>query len=501
MGRKVNEDVVHDGSVRKWHPWKDSLGMPYAPMFWRNGTISTVSGSVLCYCSSLSELIAEVTHRKLFVLCDDLLSEHDFSFVNELLGAKEARPYLSRSGGITALRLSSKKQNGFLVPASTWGMRGEPTQEYLQAVIDVFRLFNIESVTPASLSEKILRRTLPDKLSIYRPSLILRKDVLDNHRGGRIDTAQSGQFYSSVYEYDKNKAYLFHASPVPSPFQAPTLCSYPSIDRAFSFATGYWHVRLRAVRTAIPPILIDGRAPQEGEEISMWLWSEELRKCVEAGYMVEEITRGYGWKEMSDFMSEWRDILWKKWQQAEHISEEVRDIIKSMMVGLPGRFLRAPMYYSLIPLSEARARPRDGQEGDLALQLHWKEPGDRIFSDFAIRPIYDPESTALSPIGSYIVMKMRVELYEMMLKEYNNGRKVLSSYIDQYRINGITTLEDNLGKGLGQWKEKRYGPSWIEENRLVGANLGTGKIDVKAPGYAKDGERRQGLLDEYLKKV
>src|SRR4030095_3631274 len=99
MAKKVVEDVVHDGSVRKWHAWRDSPGMPYAPMLWRGGTISTLSGSTLCYCSSLEELIYEVTHRKLFVLCNDLLSEHDFPYANDLLGASSSRPYISKSGG------------------------------------------------------------------------------------------------------------------------------------------------------------------------------------------------------------------------------------------------------------------------------------------------------------------------------------------------------------------------------------------------------------------
>src|SRR4030095_946624 len=173
-----------------------------------------------------------------------------------------------------------------------------------------------------------------------------------------------------------------------------------------------------------------------------------------------------------------------------------------MMVGLPGRFLRQPMYYSLIPLSEARAwRPGEEGEGDRALQLHYKEEGDRIFSDYAIRPEYDRESTALSHVGAYIVMKMRVELYDIMKREHENGRTVIRTYIDCYALNARTSMPENIGTGKGQWKEKRYGPSWSEENRFIGVNLASGEIDTKTPGFERGGEKRQGLLTQFLQMI
>lgn len=492
MAKKTQEDQCHDGSIKKWHAWRDTPGMPYAPMMWHKATISTVSGSTLCYCSSLEELMNEVSHRKLFVLCKDLLSEADFSFSNELLGHQDSYPYLSKSGGVVALRISQKKRSGFLMPGATWGIRGELTREALQNIIDTFRLFDHQSSTPSSLSEKVLRSTLPDIISISRPSLVLRQDILDNHVGGRIDVARRGQFYKEIYEYDKNKAYLYHSRLVPDPFSTPVYCFSPSVDRALSFAVGYWLVVFRARSTPISPIQVAGRNPQEAEAIERWLWTPELRSCINAGYTIEKIERGYGWSSMSNFMEEWSDILWNAYMKAEHMHPQVQSIIKSMMVGLPGRFLRQPICHSLIPL-------KDAIKTDMPVMMHigpeYKE-GDRLFSDYALRPEYDRDNTALSPIGSYIVMSMRNELYQKMKQEYDNGRSVISSYIDCYRINGPTTIEDLLDADMGRWKEKRYGASWTEENRFIGANLRTGDIDVKAPGYG-DEEKRQELLDQY----
>lgn len=505
MSRKHHEDVLHDGSVTMWHAWKDQLGMPHAPMFWHHGTIQTVYGSSLCYAGNVAELIENVAGRKLFVLVRDILNEENIPYSNELLGHPSAHPYLSKSGGCIALRISHKKRSGFLVPTSTWNVKHEPDKHVLENIIAVFRLFDFQATTPSSLSEKVLRSTLPDKLFISRPSIALREDILKHNPGGRIDSAHVGHFYKEVYEYDKNKAYLAHARLVPTPFHAPHFCYAPSLDRAMSFATGYWLVLLRARKRTISPIQINGRYPEEGEEITTWLWSEELRICIEAGYTVEEISRGYGWKEMSTFMEEWSNILYKKWEQAQNMHPQIQDIIKSMMVGCLGRMLRQPMHWNLIPLSECRKHIR-GQEddGDIPLLMHmgdnWKE-GDRMCSDYAMRPEYDRESTALCHIGAYIVMKMRVELYERMLYEHEHGRHVISSYIDCYRIDASTAFPDILGTGMGQWKEKIYGPSWSEENRFRGYRLQTGKNELKAPGYGLDSPEREALEQDYAAKI
>jgi DNA polymerase type B, organellar and viral len=496
--KRNQEDQAHDGSVRKWHAWKDTSGMPYAPMMWQNGTITTAYGSALAYGNSLSELLDNVASRKLFVLCRDLLSEQDFSFSNALIGSPFSHPYLSRSGGISALRVSQKKQSGFLVPASTWGITGEITEESLKNIITVFQLFDLQSSTPASLSEKVLRTTLPDKINYSRPSLILRDDILKNTIGGRIDTAKGGQFYAEIYEYDKIWAYPSHACEVPDPGLAPVLCCMPSPERALDFPTGYWLVHLRCVSTVIAPIQINGRNPLEGEEIVRWLWTEELRACVECGYEIKKIQRGYGFRAMSNFMEQWAYLLREKWEQAKR--KEVQRIIKSMAVGLLGRFLRQPVSHLLIPLSEARPRTPGRDDGDIPLRMHlgpgYKD-GDRIISDYAMRPEYDRESTALCQVGAYVVMKMRMELYEMMRKEQKNGRKVIQSYIDCYALDGPTTLHEIIGDGMGQWKEKRYGPSWTSLNGFVGINRETGEIDARLPGYKEGSTQRLTLMSQF----
>jgi DNA polymerase type B, organellar and viral len=491
MGRKSREDVLWDGSVRLWHAWRDKPGMSHYPVFWDQGRIYTMYGKLLfSSISSPSELVHTIAHHKLFVLCRDVLSEEDIPYANELLGYPRVRPYLARSGSVAALRVAEKKSSGFLVPGRTWCYPGVVNAEVLEHLISIFLRFDFMSSTPSSLAEKILRGTIPDTMHISRPSLALRRDILDHHRGGRIDQASSGHFYKEAYEYDKIKAYLSHARYVPNPALAPVIRHFPDVSDALAYPCGYWLVTLIARARVVSPLSLDGRSPQEGEIIHIWLWSFELKDCLEAGYTLVEITRGYGFRAMSSFMEEWSDILFQAFEETE--GELERDIIKSMMVGLPGRFLRRPEIYTLIPLSEARKRTPGQDDGDIPLRLHidagWKS-GDRIFSDYAIRAEYDQESTALSQVGAYIVAAMRHELYQRMLDEHKAGNVVIRSYIDCFTTTQKTQNRDILGTHLGQWKEQYFeGPFYAEANRFVGMQQGIRK--VVAPGMEKDSEER-----------
>jgi hypothetical protein len=238
-----------------------------------------------------------------------------------------------------------------------------------------------------------------------------------------------------------------------------------------------------------------GLAPFEGQVIDKWLWTGELQDCLKAGYTLVEIKRGYGWTEMSNFMEQWSVILWEKYEQARNENEHLLECIKAMMVGLPGRFLRQPEIYTLVPIQEAIP----GQ--DMPLCLNWKEPTDRHFSDYAIRPIYDKESTALSPVGSYIVAEMRRELYHLMKEEIAHGRTIVRSYIDNYSIDGPTTL-GHVGPGMGQYREKVLHHVYAEENRFRAVQVdpyGWEEDVMVAPGFSR--ERRLLFEKDYQRIV
>jgi hypothetical protein len=199
---------------------------------------------------------------------------------------------------------------------------------------------------------------------------------------------------------------------------------------------------------------------------------------------------------MSNFMEQWSDILWEAHEKAKQRDQHLADIIKSMMVGLPGRFLRQPEQYHLIPASEAVPHK------DIPLMMHWQEDGDRKFSDYAIRPEYDPESTALSYIGSYIVAEMRRELYHRMKEEIAHGYHIIRSYIDCYAVDisdrvgaGDCSFRD-IGTNMGQWKAKEYSDVYAEENRFIGEEeYNARQLKVKAPGYGI--EQRIDFIKKY----
>lgn len=482
---KKKDNDVRVGSARKWHAWQDAPGIRQAPCFYTQGVVHAPQGA-MCV-ANVEEMIEAVAGHGLFSLCNDILDEQSMPFVNDMLGHCKATPYLSKTGSISALRLKRKRAAGFLVPATTWKWYQEPGREIVEYVTQLFQLFDYQSTTPASLSEKVLRSTLPEKIRIYRPSLMLRRDILAHHVGGRIDPPSVPGLYTFGKEYDKIKAYPDKSRLTMSPFKTPMYVPHPGLDEFFSFACAFGEVSLIAHETLLCPIQVDGRAPAEGQCITRWLWSDELHDCIEAGYTIVSINKMWCWREMSNWMEEWANILYAQYEQARNESPWFGEIIKVMMVGLPGRFLHAPEYYTLIPAGE-------GVEGrDIPLMMNWHGHGEKMFSDYAIHPNYDPESTALCAIGSYIVMAMRHELYQRMLKEVMAGRTLLGSYIDNFKLDGETVDEHLVGTGLGQYKQYDLENVYVESNRLVARMQGNDII--KAPSF--DQEQRVALWRKY----
>lgn len=200
-------------------------------------------------------------------------------------------------------------------------------------------------------------------------------------------------------------------------------------------------------------------------------------------------------------MEQWSDILWEAWWKCRNRSEHEQQIIKSMMVGVPGRFLRQPEEYLLIHKDQAQA-------GDIPIRFSHIEPDQPIFTDYVVHPVYDKEATALSPVGSYIVAEMRRELYHKMKEEEEHGHHVIRAYIDCYSIEpGSAPLGDSdsfrvLGSALGQYKEKRYTNVYAEENRFIGVKLDADGVpepfpEMRAPGFSK--EQRIELWKIYRK--
>lgn len=490
MPKRAYGDVAHDGHVTQWHRWQDKPNMRYMPAYWQAPSSIFTGLDVPSYCcTDMASLIETVTRNELFTFCNDLLSQDDFDYADELLGNNSSIPYLTKSGKVPALRLSAKRKSGFLIPASSWLYPGQPDTTLLNEVNWIFGLFGFQSVTIPSLSEKVLRATLPEILHLSRSSIGVRSTISEHGTQARIDKAEV-RFYEEANAYDKNKAYLFHSRCVPSPYMAPLYLYRPTLSELDRFPTYFVQCDFVVCPTVVAPLLIDGKNPQcMGEVLTRYLWREQLEDILDAGYKLVTIHGGYAWREMSGFMEMWGEILWEKYLIAKAHSDYAGLVVKRMMHGVPGRMLRDPYRYVLAPA-------KDAQEGDVPIQLHWRREGDKIFSDWVAHREYDRESTALTPIGDYIKMKMAQELYHRMRDEHRNGNVVIKSYVDMYATAYPSKL-GNMGAGLGQWKTKQYKNVIADGTKFIGWNVEEQENEMIAPGCAA--EKRIKLWQKYHK--
>lgn len=454
----MRDNNLCKGSSKQWHSWQDKTGMPYALTYWYDLHIFSISGLPLETFSALSadELIDFVARHGLFLFCQNILNENEFPMVHGLIGNKKTTPFLSRSGGCMAMKCKVGRYTGYIVSAGAWGWNDIPDKTFLESLLSVFKLVGFQAVTPASTSEKLLASTLPEQ-KIYIPSTVLRRDILDNNVGGRIDKAVPG-FHHVVTKYDKNKAYLHKSRYVVSPYRAPFHRHKPALEEIYDYPTGWWKCEIVASDVHIPPVQINGRKPVPGEVFERWLWTGEVLDCTEVGYQVK-IQKGYGFPEMSNFMEQWSDVLWELYIVAEGYHEYARKILKSMMVGVPGRMLRRPEKLRLVHVSEATLQ-------DIDIKIVWKE-GGKTCCDWLIRVEPDNSTGQLSQVGSFIVAEMRRELYHEMLRFELMGHNVIMSYIDCISVDGIPEYYDKEGKNLGEYKSEYYWNMYSEENRWI----------------------------------
>jgi hypothetical protein len=484
-------------TVARWHPWPEKSlkeKTPHLLTLWDQGRIWRTP-DIFSPVVDVEEIIEAVGRGRQYLFCSDPLDPFDLSFSDELLRDERATAFMQKMGKVVAVRIRGGRYSGFLIPARTWGYAGVDFS-MLDSLKDIFEKFQYEAITAAALSEKILRSTMPEKIYIYRPACHLREVLLENNGGGRIDMREEGKFYKKAFKYDINKAYLYFAQLVPDPRFPPKYHIRPRESWFYDYATpGYWRVTMVAHGSGIHPIFLteEGkrRVPKEGEQFTRWLWRDEIMACERKGYTLLFIHEGYRWPETSDFLKPWGDILWTKFSQTQ--DEDQQRIIKNMMVGLPGRFLKEPYNYLLIPRGEQ-------VDSDQPIPYNWVHHADnwqkfernnprKVFSNWYLRKEYHEESTALTPIGAYIIMQCRLEIARLAMIEELKGNELISSYIDcAVFAQPATSL--SLGPLPGQYKEERLTDVWAERNILISAE------DMRAPGF-EEGEERSELWKKY----
>src|SRR5712664_494972 len=179
-------------SVSLWHPYQDKPGQRHKLALWSDFQFDSVD-----------ETINSIAGGQYYAMADNLLDRLEVD--PDLLRDKRCENYVSRTGGMLAIRARSKRKCGYIINSDAW--KGEPSKQLLEKMKYIFDLFGYEALTPASLSEKILRMTLGRQI-IPRPTVMLRSALLENLKGGRIDTQKTAKYYPIVYENDINKAYL-----------------------------------------------------------------------------------------------------------------------------------------------------------------------------------------------------------------------------------------------------------------------------------------------------
>lgn len=489
-------------TVSPWHPWQDKPGTRHPLGLWDCQEILQ-SGKTPYYPSSADDCVQYIGRNRLYVLCRDILCQDEFPYSDELLGHPKTEPYLQKQGKVVAMRLQGGRYSGFLIPSRTWN-HPLPGQALLEDMEDAFHLVGYQGITPGSTSEKVLRSTLPKYHSIYRPSVDVRRVLLATNGGGRIDESEFSTLYPHVYTYDIKSAYLYFSRSVPSPFKPPYFHIVPDLSWVVDYPVGYWLVTMQAGGEGVHPVFLEDREhgnkcgkryPLDGEVFTRWLWSGTIRDCIEHGYTLLSCERGYRWEELSDFMAHWGDILYDAYQKADR--DTLRSIIKSMWVSLPGRFLKQPYSYQLIGQQEVR-------KGDIPIPYNWfhtlsnwqdidvNHP-PKFLTNWYVRAEYDQESTALTPIGTYIVEECRREIYRLMREEELQGNTIVGSYIDSVSFSQRAAFLERIGVKPGDLKEEIGEEGWAEMNRFL--RIVDGKLEARAPGFSD--EKRLLLLKKF----
>lgn len=467
--------MARNGHVSLWHPWMDKPGQSHELCLFDDFGFSSVE-----------ETIATLTRGKYYAITGNILR----SIPTDLIRHQRSEPYLSRNGNTAAIKIRGKRGNSFLIPAKQWSCSDNATNEVIDDMRFIFTIFNREALTPPSLSEKVLRSTLPDKLYISRPSIPLRKTLLDNRAIPRILKQKRGIKSKEAYEYDMIKAYLsIAASGVPSPFSAPIRFYHSDIwqDYPVSFMRVQGTAHVQNKRT-IQPLRIktgyDTRDAMDNETFDTWMWSGKYQDCLQAGYTME-VLEGYTWMSMSRFMETWADILYRNCEK--YREERFYPILKQMTQGLPGRFLKAPEVYTLVHLDEIKSGAFNARDC-LPIQTSWtgnESPMSDWFMAVDTESEKAVESAQLTPIGDYIVAECERKMYKAALEEEQAGNRVLRIYVDSL----TTTLPAKtltVGTKVGQFKIKRYFKAVFKENRFYGYEEETGKFVAKTPGMEED---------------
>lgn len=475
-------------------PEKDK---PYTLAVWnesRRCVIIYKTGEVI-YFQDVDVFIHEITTRRCYVFGYRLIDKKFFSILEELLHDNgrhppRAKAFCSRTGHVVGVYIKSK-YSAWIIGREQWddGLC-PPDKAFLDTITEVYRVNNRYAATPGSLGERKIREYLPKGTRFNRPSQMLRRVLFTNKVGGRADTTVLKKQFKVLYEEDGNAFYPAMSMETINPGEHPTrfgdhidctdkdvleqffsyfahaIVSIP-LDSRVRFGSLPTHSRNDTVRYNTEP----------GTVLEGWWWKEELDQARSDGWLVE-VYEGYGWYTSSDWLKAWALHMY---QLRSETKGKIKEIIKKETVAALGRFGVAPETLTLV-------KEEDYQDGDLAVPITDARAWESPISGYYIHVTPNPNSNALTHIYFYILMKARCALRARMLAEELVGRQVIASNYDSYYLTQPTGLTQQVGSGIGEWKQRVIRKAYISAPRSIKGIRDGIPID-KRPGVRRQGRK------------
>lgn len=434
-----------------WHQHMDKRGRFHKLAIWDDDsqTIQDIEGGGMWDVSSASEFKEIVSENRLYVGNSEILLESAFPYYAALHNMKGVSPILTRSQGLVGLRMRSRA-SGYLLKYSTLGAT---RAEDWWRVAEYFELMGFEGATLGGVTEKLVRSTLPFKHGIHRPNQMMRVHFCANAFGARV-IRNSGMTrrFSQGWELDFTAQYLHQSRSTPTPFRAPGFTLKFDIH---SHLPAYINAIVTTVATSVGPLPFrspEGQLtfPNKGEEvIESWWWKEELQDAEDAGFKIK-VLGAWVWIGYSDWLEPWADQMMSKLRYAsKQDNPYLKNAIKVSYTTWPGRCQGQPQKHQLILTDYA-------EKGDQPLLTPYSAM--TLLSEYAIRSEPNLSSTALMPQGSFMVMKARRALRDLVLQLNQAGVKVHLAntdgvYISQPPPDSISHM---VGSGDGMLKVKRH---------------------------------------------
>lgn len=350
--------------------------------------------------------------------------------------------------------------------------------------VGVRRFFNhvgYDGITVGAVADSLMWGTLKH-VKIPPPcSFRVREVFEENAYGGRTILAQKREFFSELWEIDFNKAYLRWICSVPDPNAVPTVCYRWNVEDE---RPAFVRASLVSRECAIAPLLCrpaPNRAPKsafkDGEHLQGWWWSDELRAAKAAGWDVI-VKEALVWPQLSRIFVPWAEVMLEKIETAP--DQFVKDLMKFAYSAQIGRF---QMRSEKLELRHGEARA-----GGHPLMVNTPDGGVTISDQFWIEQVEgDPGPTVhYLPQGSYIVMKTRLDMYNVALEMFQKtGFWPVRGHVDNlyYPIEPPVLDSVGFGAGLGKMKVKKHLNATVEANRVVSTDE-TGKGFRVLPGIS-----------------